>query len=380
MLHPDTLSYWEQHTLLPQADLTVIGSGIVGLSTAIYAARAHPHWRIHVLERGPLPEGASTRNAGFACFGSMSELLEDMQTQPADDVFALVGMRYHGLLNLLTLTGKKAIGYRADSGYELFRNTDMPVFETCAAHVPGFNKRLKEELGIDNTYAVISGKRFGLGGVAKTIRNRHEGSLDTGLLVKHLLHLAREARVHIYNGIEVNEILEQDTHAALITAQGWALKSNRVVVATNGFAARLLPDLEVWPARNQVWITEPVEGLTLKGCFHYQQGYYYFRNVGNRILLGGGRHLDRKREQTDLFGNTKKIQDGLRQILDEVVFPHRPLKVTHTWSGILGLGPVKRPIVKTYSSHVVVAVRMGGMGVAIGSLIGKQAAAMIQDL
>ena len=75
------LSYWERESFFRDIDVAVIGSGIVGLSAALRARELAPSARIAVLERGALPIGASTRNAGFACFGSVSELLDDMDKQ-----------------------------------------------------------------------------------------------------------------------------------------------------------------------------------------------------------------------------------------------------------------------------------------------------------
>ena len=43
----------------------------------------------------------------------------------------------------------------------------------------------------------------------------------------------------------------------------------------------------------------------------------------------------------------------------------------------MGIGDVKKPIIKKISPGIYCAVRMGGMGVAIGSIVGKKAAEMI---
>ena len=43
----------------------------------------------------------------------------------------------------------------------------------------------------------------------------------------------------------------------------------------------------------------------------------------------------------------------------------------------MGIGSEKKPIIKAVTKNVVCAVRMGGMGVAIGSLVGKMAAAEV---
>ena len=148
-------------------------------------------------------------------------------------------------------------------------------------------------------------------------------------------------------------------------------------MATNGFARRLLPELQVQPARNQVLITQPIPGLKLKGCFHYDRGYYYFRDVEGRILLGGGRNLAPQEEATDQFGTTPLIQEALLRLLHEVILPGREVEVDTWWSGILGIGPEKAPIIKRLNDRLSVSVRMGGMGVAIGSLVGEEGAEVV---
>ena len=55
-----------------------------------------------------------------------------------------------------------------------------------------------------------------------------------------------------------------------------------------------------------------------------------------------------------------------------------PFEIEHRWSGIMGVGQQKKPIVKQLSNNVYCGVRLGGMGVAIGSLIGKELADLIQ--
>ena len=84
------LSYWEKNTFFTEIDVTIIGSGIVGLHAAIYLKLMRPQLKVVVVDRGFLPYGASTRNAGFACFGSVSELLDDLSREDEDTVFARV--------------------------------------------------------------------------------------------------------------------------------------------------------------------------------------------------------------------------------------------------------------------------------------------------
>jgi glycine/D-amino acid oxidase-like deaminating enzyme len=67
----------------------------------------------------------------------------------------------------------------------------------------------------------------------------------------------------------------------------------------------------------------------------------------------------------------------LEALLKEVILPHHDFKIEHRWSGIMGVGSSKNPIVSQMSNHVYCGVRMGGMGVAIGSLVGKELAELV---
>ena len=152
--------------------------------------------------------------------------------------------------------------------------------------------------------------------------------------------------------------------------------TKKLLFATNGFAGAITNN-QVKPARAQVLITEPIDFLPIKGTFHIDKGYYYFRNIDNRILLGGGRNLDFDGETTTEFGETELIQKQLEKLLKEVILPEKEVAIAHRWSGIMGLGETKTPIVKQLSNNVYCGVRLGGMGVALGSLIGQELADLI---
>ena len=72
------LSYWELKSWFMNVDFTIVGSGIVGLNCAFYLKQKYPSANILILEKGILPQRASTKNAGFACFGSLSEIIDDL--------------------------------------------------------------------------------------------------------------------------------------------------------------------------------------------------------------------------------------------------------------------------------------------------------------
>lgn len=365
------LSYWELKAYFDLCDLIVIGGGIVGLSTAISYKLKHKKARILILERGWLPNGASTKNAGFACFGSAGELLDDLSNMNHDLVWQTVSMRFEGLNLLRKRLGDKNIDYRPLGGFELF-DTEMG-FARCYQEIDSLNKKMKEVLGIKNCFTEAKGQEKQFKSIWGVLKNNFEGQIDTSLMMKSLKQLAVSMAIEQLNPITVARINDTGARVEILSDCG-TFNARKVVVATNGFASQLLNIKNVQPARAQVLITKPINNLKIKGSFHYQEGYYYFRNIDNRILFGGGRNLDFKGETTSKQGLNPRIQKHLDKLLQEVILPATPYEVEHRWSGIMGVGTEKKPIITRVSSNVIAAVRMGGMGVAIGSLVGKLAA------
>jgi len=367
-------SYWEYKTWLSNIDFAIIGSGIVGLNCALHLKKRFPNAKIVVLERGILPNGASTKNAGFACFGSISEILEDLNSHSEEEVLQLIQKRKEGLQLLREQLGDSQIDFLGHKGYELFTKNDEKLFNQCVSRLAEINTMLLPVFGAK--VFSTSSNQFGFKNIqSQYIVNHFEGQIDTGKMMQSLLKKVQQADILILNHCEVDTIHESDASVTIETKIG-SFNVSRVLIATNGFAAKLgIPDVK--PARAQVLITEPIQDLHIKGTFHLDRGYYYFRNIDNRILLGGGRHLDFKTEETTHFGQTKIIQQKLETLLNEVILPNRHVTIAHRWSGIMGVGNQKKPILEQCSDRVFCGVRQGGMGVAIGSLVGKELAALV---
>jgi gamma-glutamylputrescine oxidase len=371
-------SYWENQTFFNRIDVCIVGSGIVGLFTALEIKRKRPDFKVVVLERGFLPDGASTKNAGFCCFGSLSELLDDLNRFTIEESVELVKMRFEGLKKLRKELGDEAIGYDACGGFELFSENDREIFDKCADNIGKYNRLFKEAIG-EEVYKIDNdaGSRNQLSSNIKyVIINKYEGSIDTGKMISALLKLVQLNDIIILNNIEIKDYLDNGNEVVLKTGK-IDLKTKKVIFTTNGFAKQLLPELDVVPARAQVLVTSPIEGLKLKGTFHYDRGYNYFRNIDGRVLLGGGRNLDFETETTTEMSTTRLIQDYLENMLRDLIIPDKKFTIDYRWSGIMGVGSIKKPIIKMVKPNVYVAVRMGGMGVAIGSKVGELAAEMV---
>lgn len=378
MAYGVNISYWELKRYFSGVDLIVIGSGIVGLSTAFYFKKNNPKAKILVLEKGILPSGASTKNAGFACFGSPSELLSDLKKMPEETVWETVKMRWEGLKLLRKNLGDKNIGFIKNGGYELFNTTGS--YNECYDAINYLNKKTNEYIGKKNVFsdAAASIKKFGFKNINGIILSKEEAQIDTSEMFNSLLELTQKHGITVLNGIEISSITDTKNRVELKSNLG-VFKSKKAVVAVNGFAKELLEIKDITPARAQVLITKPIKNLKLKGTFHYDEGFYYFRNIDGRILFGGGRNLNIKGESTTEIAITSQVQNQLEKLLKTVIIPGQKFEIEHRWAGIMGVGSEKKPIIKHYSQNVVCAIRMGGMGVAIGSLVGKEAAKLIAD-
>ncbi|WP_266202652.1 NAD(P)/FAD-dependent oxidoreductase [Pontibacter kalidii] len=375
------LSFWEQETYFKDIDVLIIGSGIVGLNAALHLKQQQPTLKVMVAERGLLPTGASSKNAGFACFGSPSELLDDLQHHSEEEVFGLVERRWRGLQRLRRNLGDATIDYHRWGGYELFDAQQQQLYKACVEQLPYLNRQLQDIIGEPQVFQSADAKisQFGFKGIQHLLLSTSEGQIDTGKMILALTQKVQSMSVLVLNGLEVQALQENAKDVVAVTAQGLYLKARAVLVATNGFAQKLLPTLQVQPARAQVLITKPIDNLKLKGTFHYDKGYYYFRNIGNRVLFGGGRNLAFEAETTTELGLTELIQHRLEELLRDVILPDTPFEVEHRWSGIMGLGTgnAKTTLVQKVTDRVSCAVRLGGMGIAIGSLVGEEGAGLV---
>lgn len=374
------ISYWQQSAWFNRTDVALIGGGIVGLSAAIHLKHREPALRVSLFERGPIPAGATTRNAGFACFGSISELADDLLHAPAHEVYELAHKRHEGLCLLRRRLGDAAIRYEACGGYEVFATTEEHA--RYADTITEMNRALESYMGLKDTFSVPreTAAGFGMRGMAGMVFNRHEGTLHSGLLAQALMDKARSLGVQLFYGFDVREIdsIGQGARIRFNTPE-LVLDCRAVLACTNGFSRPFFPTLDLKPARGLILVTAPIPGLKLRGAFHHNKGYDYFREIDGRILLGGGRHLDVEGETTEQEGINPQIHAHLLNLLRESILPGQNPAVDYVWSGTMGIGKTKAPIIQEYAPNVFCAIRMGGMGVALGSQTGTDAAESVLE-
>ncbi|MDA0973224.1 MAG: FAD-dependent oxidoreductase [Bacteroidetes bacterium] len=365
------LSFWEHRSLSERYDVLVIGAGITGCSAAISLKTESPKMRVALIDKeGLFMSTASSKNAGFACFGSMSELLEDKKSLGEEAMLALVSKRWDGLQYLRSLIPDKAMDYVTCGGLEVFE--DEHLLELCRQERLGLNASLRAIIGNEVFKEVNSLNTIVFQGFKGMIASPYEGQLDPARMMAAFHQRLRALDVPVFIGTAVDR-LDDANEEVLVHVGEATLRARDVLVTTNGLAAQLI-DVPVRPTRAQVLITSPIPELNWQHVVHLDHGYTYFRNVGNRVLLGGRRNYDEATEYSSEMALNPVIQEHLEQLLREKILPGKDVSIERRWVGIMGTGPDREPIMASPGQHIHCAVRLGGMGVAIGSLLGRDAA------
>ncbi len=375
----ENISFWEKKWFT-NYEYVVIGAGIVGCFAALKIANEKKNAKVALIERGILPLGASTKNAGFACFGSITEIEKSRKEMSDDDLLSLLELRIKGLEKLRNNLGDKNISYSNCNGYELFFGIDK-----LDRRIHKINELLnplidKKVFSLRNKYI----KRFGFAEeiVVGLTENKFEGSIDPGKMIFSLKKKLDSLGVDCYFSTEVESFEETSKKIYLklkSSNQSIDIKTNKLVICTNAFAKKWFDMEDISPGRGFILLTNKIPDLKINGCFHYNGGYYYFRNIGNRLLLGGGREIDIKNETTYSFGINSRIRQKLIEDLKRFIVPNKDYHIKSEWSGIMGFGQNKLPLIKKFSENISLGVRLGGMGISIGSIVGEKTAELVLD-
>ena len=234
------LSFWEQNSFL-NFDFIIVGSGILGLSTACEIKERNPSRTVLVIEKGIFPTGASTKNAGFACFGSLTEILSDMNRIGEHETIQLVEKRYEGINLLRKRLGDDNIGFLNLGGYELIDEKHLVSLEK----IDYVNDMLKAIFNND-TFEIknesISDFGFNDSIVKSLVYSRYESQIDTGKMMSSLIDYAASLGVRIINGCKVEAIGEKENFVQVTARSGNEkiyFKGKVTIICTNAFTNKL---------------------------------------------------------------------------------------------------------------------------------------------
>ncbi len=379
------ISFWEKDYFENGCyDVVVVGGGIVGSAASVFLKKQKRNCKVLVIEKEVFGTQATTKNAGFACIGSPSELSANLAGANARHVQQLLAWKWKGIEKLLTLLGKTKTHYQHTKAYDLFDHNTRQSYHQSLNGLDELNHIAKQVTKIYPFYEPndLALKGFGFEGFDRCLQINHEGQIHSAHTLHHLQLKSQNFDVRWLRGHSVSSYHIENECVVVNTSNDLKIKTRHLLVCNNAFAGQILPSIGVEPGRGQVLVTKPLSHfLPFKGNFHYNEGYVYFRNVGNnRLLLGGGRNLDFETENQSQLGENTLILDHLKAFLSEKILPKHqkiPVEIEQSWSGIMGFTGSGLPIVKTIEPRLHCAVGLNGMGVAMGVYVGNLAANLI---
>lgn len=357
------------------APVAVVGGGLVGLSTAYWLSRFGT--RSLVLEAGSVAFGASGRNAGFLLTGSAEPYLRLAKEVGEERALAFWrrSAENRELLRTELLDDRK------------IRCEFLPEGSWIAAlDEPAQVKELKEsaealekaghELRWVEGYPLrrASGSRH-LGGA---IFQERDAGLDPVQLCQGLV---QAGGLEVEGGCRVLGF-EAEKGKVRLRCLGGDILAERVVVAANAFAPKLLPHLEgrVRPVRGQMLATAPGD-RPLEGVWYLDDGFQYLRQLRDgEVLLGGCRQVAEDEEVGFDLEPTSKVQDALEAFLSRT-FPHlagRPIR--HRWAGTMAFTADSFPEIGRHPTlnNVLYAAGLTGHGLSLSFVLGRHLARMAQ--
>lgn len=360
-------SVWEKESFFQPNDIIIIGAGVLGLWTAYELKKRKPHLKITILEKESFPIGASTRNAGFLCFGSPSELLYDTARMGQDNMLAVVEKRLRGIQKIRQHFTANEIDINECGGYEGF-NEDFDD-----AKLDWLNQLIFPITQQKQTFTKVKDQSaIGVKNFTSLIANPAEVGIHSGKYVSSLIQKIIAAGVQILFGAAVNAAVNIGSGISVNTAYGHIM-TEQLIFCTNGFTEQLT-DAAISPARGQILLTSPIPGLPLNGTFHFDEGYYYWRNLNDRILIGGARNEDIIGEMTSKLETTEKITNALKSFIEKYIIIPTQLKIDYQWSGIMGFTETKEPLLVEKEPGIWVTCSCNGMGVALSPIFAEEIA------
>jgi len=318
-------------------DVIVAGGGVVGCSIAYRLALTGQ--RVLLLEERGLAAGASGRNGGMTGEGSA------LYSETGRAVYAVTSANLRLLRTLpeelgvdfqLRLPGTLDIATTPEQWAHLERSVQ-------AQQAAGLDVALLDTYEARQLMPALSEAVLG----AKFARNH--GHLWPFALVHGFADAAQRHGAEIRTGIAVERLCREGDRVTGVIAGGQAIAADAVVLATNAYTPRLLPELPqgaIVPARGQILVTQPVAPVIPHPWGTNFDKEYGRQTPGGQILCGGFRRLDTN-EGLGLYDEdvTPAVLAGIARCLIELFPCLAGVRVVRAWAGIMGFTADGLPLI-----------------------------------
>lgn len=362
-----------------RADVAIVGSGYTGLHAALALRKAGAE--VVVLEQHTIGWGASSRNGGMATSGLKMEMPAVFRKYGAE-----TGRQFwawaQGAIDHVARTVREE-GIECD-----FRRSGHVLLAAKPAH---YTRMIEETewfhhaLGHTDVHTVAPADLAAE--IGSTVYfgaqvDESSAALHPARYVFGLAQAAARYGARLVEDAPVLAVAREQGGFRLSTRQG-EVRSNEVLLATNGYTTGLVPDARrgIFPAGSYIIVTEPLSlemqsEVSPRNRMFFDSKHFlnYFRLTPDGRMLFGGRH-----DLSTTHDSDESAYLLRRRMLE--VFPQlASVPSAFTWTGKLGLTFDLMPHIGRTSGReggIWYAYGYAGHGVAIASRMGCEVGEMI---
>lgn len=357
-----------------EADVAVVGGGIMGLSTALHAARQG--LSVRLVEAKKLGQGASGLNGG--------QVIPGLKYDP-EKLLELFGPeRGEALIAFAASTADKVFGLIRDEKLDVphVRNGWIQAAHTgTALGVAGSRDRQWRARGADaalldaSMIAKLTGARGYLGGWL----DMRAGTIDPLAFTLELARVASAAGVRIAEDMRATALRQANGAWQVGTETGATLSARSVVVAANAYSDGLVPGLAetIVPLHSFQIATAPLGIDQLEQILPGGQAVsdsrrilvYYRRSPDNRLVLGGRGRMALPKGPED-WAHLERALLRLYPALTGVAIEKR-------WFGRVAMTPDHLPHVHEPQKGLIAVAGCQGRGVGLMTALGERVASYL---
>lgn len=380
-------NFWHQTVGMPsesvspqlpaRVDVAVIGGGLTGLSAARALARRGA--KVAVLEAETMGWGASSRNGGMVLTG----LKLGMQTVAKRYGLDLARRLWQCSLEAIQLVEQIVRDEDIDCG---FARTGHLLVASKPSHYAALETEaeyMDREFGHRLRLVSPSQQRSEIGSDAffGGLVDELSAGLNPARYAAGLAHAAGKAGALMCPGTRVTRLERRAGGFRVETAAG-RVDAQRVLVATAGYTGAFTPALrrKIIPIGSFIIATERLREDVIRALdpktrmiFDSKHYLHYFRTWDQRLIFGGRAAFFPENSST-----VRRSAEILRQDMVKIFPRLREARIEYAWGGTLDFAFDTMAHVGELDG-LVYSLGYAGHGVALGTYLGKTAAAAMFD-
>lgn len=367
------------------ADFVIVGGGFTGLWTAIRLLEREPSASVCLVESRYCGFGASGRNGGIA-EGSWAKLPAMRRLYGDHDAARLAVATDAGLDELIRFCAEHSIDAelrRHGNAWVATNQAQLGAWEKACQAAQDLGHDIFEPLD-HRRAAEMTGSPLALGGVFE----RNCATVQPAKLVRGLRRVALDRGAQIHESTAMTGLRRDGSRTVVETGRG-EIRTDRVVLAMNAWAARMKPVASnIFVTSSDIIATAPGvteaiggplnDGIALSDS---RRLILYWRSTPNgRIVFGkGGGWMSVANRVDGRFTGRSALADSVTSRFRRLYPDLRQTPIEYTWNGPIDYSSTGLPYLGPLTDdrpNVLIGIGFSGMGVVPCVLAGQVLASL----